>query len=869
MEIKSLMRASTGLEGLDNTIDSLRLGDNVVWQVDSIKDYRRFVEPFVKNAIEEGRKVIYMRFAQHPPVIDRLDGLKVCRLDALSGFESFSVQVYEIATREGEEAYYVFDCLSDLLPAWASDLMIGNFFVITCPYLFELYTIAYFAIYRNSHSFSTVARIRETTQLLVDIYNCDGKYYVHPLKVWNRYSPTMFLPHSMDDGDLNPVTSSMDVTRLFAFMPGRGIESEERNLDYWDRLFMKAAGIYRRILEGESSAFKEQEAVKEQLYKLVIGRDDKILVLARGYLSMKDLLDIKTRLIGSGYIGGKAVGMLIARSILSNDTDFDWKKHLEPHDSFYIGSDVFYSYIVQNGWWRLRMKQRSSEGYFEVAPELKDKMLKGVFPEAIKEQFRQMLEYFGQSPIIVRSSSLLEDAFGNAFAGKYKSVFCTNQGTPADRYRQFENAVREVYASTMNEDALAYRLQRGLDKRDEQMAILVQRVSGDYHARYFYPDLAGVGISYNTYVWKSDMNPKAGMIRLVYGLGTRAVDRVEGDYPRVVALDAPLVRPHAGFEDIRKYSQHDVDVLDIEKNKFETVPFSDLSFKNRSHVIDMVAIRDHISAQRARQFGQKTDAARVLAFEKFLSNTPFVSLMQTMLKTLEQSYNYPVDTEFTVNFQEDERFHINLLQCRPLQVKGLHKNISIPSGIDEADIVFKSVGNFMGGSISQIIDVFILVMPEEYSSLDIQHKYEAARLVGKLNRLMGSEATASILMAGPGRWGTSTPSLGVPVTFSEINNSSVLVEIEFASAGLTPELSFGTHFFQDLVETDIFYAAIFPEKDNVIFNRKRLLKLPNMLSELFPDKAGFDRIIKVYDVKGMGVTMMADIVSQELLCHFA
>jgi hypothetical protein len=257
-----------------------------------------------------------------------------------------------------------------------------------------------------------------------------------------------------------------------------------------------------------------------------------------------------------------------------------------------------------------------------------------------------------------------------------------------------------------------------------------------------------------------------------------------------------------------------------------------------------------------------------LVFEKFLSHTPFVSLIQTMLKALEQAYNYPVDIEFTVNFQEDEGFHINLLQCRPLQVKGLHKNISIPSGTDEGNVVFKSAGNFMGGSISQVIDIFVLVVPEEYSSLDIAQKYEVARMVGKLNRLTGSKGSASLLMAGPGRWGTSTPSLGVPVTFSEINNSSVLVEIEFASAGLTPELSFGTHFFQDLVETDVFYAAVFPERDNVVCNMERLMKLPNKLSELFPDKARLDRVLKVYDVKGKGLTMMADIISQKLLCHF-
>ncbi len=136
--------------------------------------------------------------------------------------------------------------------------------------------------------------------------------------------------------------------------------------------------------------------------------------------------------------------------------------------------------------------------------------MKGKFPATIKEQFIQVLEYFGQSPIIVRSSSLLEDNFGNAFAGKYDSVFCVNQGTPEQRYQAFENAIRTVYASTMNVDALEYRMNRGLFAKDEQMAILVQRVSGDHHGEHFFPHIAGVGNSSNLYVWDKSVEMEAG-----------------------------------------------------------------------------------------------------------------------------------------------------------------------------------------------------------------------------------------------------------------------------------------------------------------------------------------------------------------------
>jgi hypothetical protein len=462
--------------------------------------------------------------------------------------------------------------------------MIGNFFVVTCPYLFKLDTIAYFAIYRDNHSFKTIARIRETTQLLLDVYNFEDKYYVQPLKVWNRYSPTMFLPHVKEGEEFFPITSSLDTTRLFSYMSKKGAESASRNLDYWDKLFMTAG-----------------EKMVEHLEKIMLGRETRMLSLIKKHLTLEDILNIKARMIGTGYIGGKALGMLLSRKILSEDKSFDWQKILEPHDSFYIGSDVFYSYIVENGWWELWLEQKTEKGYFKEASELREKLLNGKFPHEIKEQFRQLIEYFGQSPIIVRSSSLLEDAFGNAFAGKYESIFIVNQGSPEERYQKFEDTVRRVFASTMNDEALNYRLQRGLGQADEQMALLVQRVSGAHGRHYFFPFIAGVGLSYNTFVWHKDMDEKAGMLRMVFGLGTRAVNRVEGDYPRIVALDAPLKRPYVGMEKFKRFSQHDVDVLNIDANDLHTISLSKLIVDEPEVDLSLIGIRDLEAEEKLKE----------------------------------------------------------------------------------------------------------------------------------------------------------------------------------------------------------------------------------------------------------------------------
>lgn len=859
--MRTMSHISTGLKGLDPVIDWLRLGDNVVWQVDDIRDYRDIARRFVAGAIREGRKVLYLRFAQHEPLVEDQEGLSVFRLDSGEGFESFSTQVHTIITSEGKGAFYVFDSLSDLLSAWATDLMIGNFFLITCPYLFELETVAYFALVRNRHSYATVARIRETTQVLLDSYNLGGSFYVQPLKVWKRYSPTMFLPHLEKEGRFIPVTSSVDASRLLAHL-SRFADSSRRNLDYWDRLFMQAEELASPGTDPE-----ERRKMIEKLCELMVTRDPRMAALVKENMGLNDLLDIKARLIGSGFIGGKTVGLLLARKLLANDPDRDWSRHLEPHDSFYIGSDVFYSYLVNNGCWKLRMEQKTRDGYFRIAPVLADRLLHGAFPDDIREHFFQIIEYFGQSPIIVRSSSLLEDSFGNAFAGKYESVFCANQGSPEERYERFEQAVRRIFASTMGEDALIYRRQRGLELHDEQMALLVQRVSGSYRGSLFFPDMGGVGVSYNTFVWKEGMDPRAGMLRIVFGLGTRAVDRVEGDYPRLVALDDPARRPFAGLDDLRAFSQHRVDLIDTQENGLQTRALIDLVREGLDLPLERIAQPDEEANRRLRESGRKGGDAWIITFDDFLTNTGFPELMQSMMKILERRYDYPVDIEFTVNFTDSDDYRVNLVQCRPLQTIGQDRPMDVPSHVPDKKVLLRMNGNFMGGSISQPISRIIWVEPMEYMGLPLQGKYDVGRVVGELNRRIPDRASEPVMLLGPGRWGTTTPSLGVPVHFSDISNMTVLGEVASIEGNLMPELSYGTHFFQDLVENRIFFVAVFPWREGVFFNPAWREGLKSILEDLLPDEQAYADVVKVYEVSGMKVRVVSDVVQQKVMCY--
>ncbi len=854
-------RVSTGYAGLDDILDGLRIGDNIVLKVDAIEDYRYFVGPFVDQSLVAGKKLVYMRFGDHPPLIEASPHVRIHEFDPRQGFETFASQIHKVITDEGPGTFYVFDSLSELLSAWATDHMIGNFFKVTCPYLFELDTVAYFGLIRKQHAVRTLERIRETTQVLIDIFKHDDQLHIHPLKVWQRSSPTMFLPHRKLGEQFLPLINSFEATHLLSSVSAHQQDGTVRQIDHWHIQFLQA----ELLLEDPASDLEQARMVKHLCHHM-IGREERILSLSIKHFSLKDLLNIKSRVIGTGFIGGKAVGMLLAHNILRQETEFDWDSHLETHDSFFVGSNVYCSYIVHNELWRLFMQQKTANGYLTTAGELRHEMLHGHFPDDIRDGLRKMLDYYGQYPIIIRSSSLLEDGFGNAFAGKYESVFCVNQGSPEARLEQLENAIRKVFSSAMSEDALSYRLQRGLDQQDEQMALLVQRVSGSYHQHYYFPELAGVGVSYNTFVWDKEMDPRAGMLRLVLGLGTRAVDRVEDDYPRIVALDAPQKRPHKGFEDARKFSQRDVDLLNINDNCLQTVSVLSLAKQGIDIPWRRYAVQDQETMQLLERRGQPKQDVWLLTFDQLFADKKFSGLMQSMLKALEKAYAYPVDVEFTVNFTQDTAPKINVVQCRPLQTKGAEKEVAIPRNIPDDQTFFRTEGNFMGGNISQPLKWVIWVDPAEYSGLPLTDKYEVARLVGRLNKRIADKIDSPTLLLGPGRWGTSTPAMGVPISFSEINNFTAIAEVAFTSGNLMPELSFGSHFFQDLVETDIFYLALFPENKDCFFNSTWLENQPNALEGLLPTYARFKSVVKLFRVPDKNLYLMADVVTQQLLC---
>lgn len=848
-------RIKSGIPQMDEALDNIRLGDNVVFRVTSLEEFKHFLNPYVKQAIEDKRNIIYFRFASHEPLIEDCPEINRINIPLSHRFETFTVDIHNIIANEGYDAFYIFDCLSELQAAWATDLMMGNFFKVTCPFLFTLDTVAYFPVLRGMHSTYAINKIKNTAQVFIDVYSDDKNIYVRPEKVWNRNSEKMLSPHiyDKDSGAFYPITDGVQSSRFYQILGKHQRSQKEQHADYWDRFFNQAKSLYE---QGQD--IKEYS---DRMCNIMMTRDEKMRLMVKENFTPEDYFEVREHMIGTGMIGGKSCGMLLSRAIIRNKLP-EIYENIEPHDSFYVGSDVYYTYIVDNNFWDLRVKQRTDEGFFALSDQFSNKLLNGVFNDEIQEEFRNIIEYYGQDPYIIRSSSILEDGFGNAFAGKYESVFCTNRGTDEERLTEFENAVRRVYASSMGMSALDYRKRRGLEKRDEQMALLIQRVSGSYYGSFFMPCAAGVGYSYSPYKFMKDIDQSKGMLRLVMGLGTSAVDRAEGSYPRLVSLGAPEKNVYTNSGDMHKFSQRKIEVVDTENRCLQQLEVRDLlphiSFYTKTMMLD----HDYDAESHLKEVG-RNDEVMYVSCRGLVKRGEIMSALSKIMGCIQDEYAYPVDIEYAINLSDNDEYMINLLQCRPLQVYKDLGEVEIPNDISDENILLESYGCSMGLSRQVKLDLIVYVDPIAYYNMPYNDKSRVANFISRVNWYRQSEEKHMLLMS-PGRIGTSSPELGVPTTFSDISSFEAICEMEEQKAGYNPELSYGSHMFQDLVEQDILYTAVFSGKEGTIFN-PNLLKQYEDITEAFEHGKELNEIVHVYDVKKENVLMYNDLKEEHFL----
>ncbi len=619
-----------------------------------------------------------------------------------------------------------------------------------------------------------------------------------------------------------------------------------------DMLFQQAELLEQLPLEKRKPLEARLQEIKVVLIRTMISDQLAYLNIARKWFTVDDLKDIRRRKIGYGKIGGKSAGMLLAYRILNEVAPPEVRTAIRTPVSYFLASDMFYTFMAANGLihWADQKYKPEAQMRLEYA-QIVQEFVHGEFPKDILERLSAILNEAGDQPLIVRSSSLLEDNFGTSFAGKYDSFFCPNQGRPEENLNALAEAIARVYASCMNPNALLYRHNKGLVDYDERIAVLIQFVQGEQYGRYFLPHAAGVAFSRNLYRWSPQIRKEDGFVRLVWGLGTRAVDQVGDDHPRLVALSHPQLHPASATKMIRRYSQEYVDLIDLKDNQVKTLAVAEV-LQPRYPALRYIAQVDEGDYLAAIRTSLVDVDKLVLTFDELLRRTPFAEYMRRIVKLLEEHYHSPVDIEFTLQVVDPQSarpsIRISLLQCRP-QSQMEDEEARIPENIPPENLIFSSRRMVPHGTVDGIRYV-LFVSPEDYFNLTSQaERSKLERAIGALNAALKGE---TFICVGPGRWGTSTPDLGIHINYGDIYNTRALIELTGQGIGPDLEPSFGTHFFQDLMESRIYPLAVYLDDEDVVFNSNFFYKTPNRLNDWLPaDKSlrACLRIIAVEDYK--------------------
>ncbi|MBI3477218.1 MAG: pyruvate, phosphate dikinase [Acidobacteria bacterium] len=615
---------------------------------------------------------------------------------------------------------------------------------------------------------------------------------------------------------------------------------------------IEALERYRHTSVKESELSRStQKGLRVSLIRRFFSESLDFINVAKQFVRIEDFYDLLSKIIFPprchGKLGGKSAGLFLAKKIIEKSPESSkLLGEVKVPKTWYMTSDCILSFVHHND-----LEDVLNRKYMEIDqvrqeyPHVVALFKRSSFPSELSKGMALALEDLGDRPLIVRSSSLLEDRPGSAFSGKYKSLFLGNCGSKEERLSALMDAVAEVYASIFGPDPTEYRAERGLLDMHEEMGIMIQEVVGQQVGKYFLPACSGVAFSNNEFRWSARIKRTDGLIRMVPGLGTRAVDRMADDYPVLIAPGQPNLRINITLDEVLKYSPKRVDVVNLETNSFETVDAIELLRQcgaQYPQVRQLVSLVDHDRIEQpvgpVPDF-QKRDV--VFTFEGLIRNTPFVACIREMLNLLQSKLGGAVDLEFAYDGAD-----FYLLQCRPQSYGAGMVPVPIPQNLPSDKVIFTANRYVSNGKVPEITHI-VYVDLEGYSQLsDETTMREIGRAVGRLNKLLPKR---QFILIGPGRWGSRGDiRLGVPVTYSDINNAAMLVEVARQKGNYLPDLSFGTHFFQDLVEASIRYLPLYPDDPSAVFNEPFFRRSDNVLAEMMPDFAHLADVLHVIDV---------------------
>ncbi|MFA6233618.1 MAG: PEP/pyruvate-binding domain-containing protein [Bacteroidota bacterium] len=505
--------------------------------------------------------------------------------------------------------------------------------------------------------------------------------------------------------------------------------------------------------------------------------------------------------IGSGSLGGKGRGLAFTDNLL--------RKYLEPDyfpgtrisipRTIVLGTDVFAEFIEQNDLLALAVQNVSDQ-------EILRAFLHADLPPTILGDLRAILEK-ARFPMAIRSSSLLEDAMYQPFAGIYATVMIPNSSPDISvRFHNLLQAIKFVFASTYFRQAKNYIEATANRIEEEKMAVIIQEMVGTRHGRFFYPQVSGVARSFNYYPF-GKAKQKDGVVNLALGLGKTIVD---GGTSLQFSPAYPTVYPQFGTtRDLFHNSQLKFFALDLQSDIIRKYPREDqnlvqLDLRNAEEHGTLTHVASTYSGQEDRLYeGISRAGTRILTFAPILKSgiIPLNQVIKLLVNMCETAVNAPVEIEFAVRLGRESPLpaEFSFLQLRPMVKQGVGTNIDIEA-IPTDQLLFRCE-KALGNGIDRVRDI-VYIKPDSFDAMKTR---QMVKEISAINHALLQERRAYLLI-GPGRWGSSDPSLGIPVAFSDISSARAIVETTLPNMVIDP--SQGSHFFQNLTSFRITYFTL-------------------------------------------------------------
>ncbi len=617
-------------------------------------------------------------------------------------------------------------------------------------------------------------------------------------------------------------------------------------------------------LDDADNRYPLARGLKVLLIESILSDHMNYINLAKDFVDIKDLYQLLQKVIcpaqSHGKLGGKSAGLfLVSRILKSSNNGIGPDSPFRVPKTWYISSDMMLEFIHYNNMDEvIEQKYKDIERVRFEYPHVVDLFRQSVHPPEMVSGLSMVLDEMGDTPLAVRSSSLLEGRTGSTIKGQYKTVFVGNQGSREQRLRELMKAVSEVYASNFGPDPIEYRASRGLLEFSEQMGILIQEVVGNRVGPYHFPVYSGVARSRNNVQWLPGDAAEAGMVRIIPGLGTRAVDRSNDQYPVLVVLGQPSVCETGHADDIARHAPGYLDVINLENNRLQTVGLGQLMSDVEGQYPGAEKTMSIYKDGRIQPFDvdrlDSPDKNLIATFDGLISRSPFTAQIRDLLRSVEEKLGFPVEIEFASDGE-----HIYILQCCQQNLSRAPRPAPIPKEMNGNQVVFSANRHISNGRVTNITHL-VYLRQSTYEALEDPEDLRAVgRAMAMLNEILPKH---QFIIIQP-RVGMSRErgfdSTGL--TFNEYKNTAVLVDLLPIGE---PE-KFRVHFLQELVESGIKYVPVYPDDEESVFNERILLRAPNILKDLVPEYDFLENVIRVVDIpNGTDGKVMQVLMNAEL-----